>query len=266
MFLKRTVVMLPTTQMSKLYISINGALYFQETPVIDMDIRGKNQHLYLLSDEEIVNPCWCINKNRDTLYFIKDNFESANKDWDRIIASTDMFPRFPQSFIEKYVEEYNKNNIIKQVLVEYEGNGRYVSNEIKLLIETDFKFNQPQFHTELEKQAREFYWKRNPNIIVAEDSRPDMVIGFVAGATSKFAEMQNIEFAIEQLNRLDSTVQGKLSHLVDMANYYGQRVFTQPQSSEEASTNYSLKISGLRLAKEEIRREIKDLENKLKSI
>lgn len=33
----------------------------------------------------------------------------------------------------------------------------------------------------IDDMAREFYWKRNPNKDFAENSRPDMVIGFVGG-------------------------------------------------------------------------------------
>jgi hypothetical protein len=36
---------------------------------------------------------------------------------------------------------------------------------------------------EIDEIAREFYWKRNPNRDFAQNSRPDMVIGFVAGYT-----------------------------------------------------------------------------------
>jgi hypothetical protein len=34
---------------------------------------------------------------------------------------------------------------------------------------------------DVDQLARDFYWKRNPDRMMAENSRPDMVIGFVAG-------------------------------------------------------------------------------------
>jgi hypothetical protein len=40
----------------------------------------------------------------------------------------------------------------------------------------------PENHDDsIDDMAREFYWKRNPNKDLAENSRPDMVIGFVGG-------------------------------------------------------------------------------------
>ena len=35
---------------------------------------------------------------------------------------------------------------------------------------------------EVELEAKNFYWKRNPSKVIAENSRPDMVIGYVEGA------------------------------------------------------------------------------------
>ena len=31
---------------------------------------------------------------------------------------------------------------------------------------------------DIEKKARDFYWRRNPNKIIAESLRPDMVVGY----------------------------------------------------------------------------------------
>lgn len=90
------------------------------------------QHLYITSDEEIKEGDWCYtgknevqqvleisNKhghlifNKETLLFI---------DCEKIIASTDKslgLPEPSQGFIEKYVSEYNKGNVIEDVLIEY---------------------------------------------------------------------------------------------------------------------------------------------------
>lgn len=35
----------------------------------------------------------------------------------------------------------------------------------------------------IEEKARKFYWKRNPNKIIAENTRPDMVIGYFQALT-----------------------------------------------------------------------------------
>ena len=100
----------------------------------------KHQHLYIISDDEIKEGDWCINTGGE----IKDSFPfkvtkevMSNKFIKKIIATTDSslcylikrtergsieqrLPQPSQQFIEKYIEEYNKGNIITNVLVEYE--------------------------------------------------------------------------------------------------------------------------------------------------
>lgn len=39
----------------------------------------------------------------------------------------------------------------------------------------------PSLEDDVEKLAWDFYWRRNPKIIIAESSRPDLVIGYVEG-------------------------------------------------------------------------------------
>ena len=97
----------------------------------------KNQHLYILSDDEIKEGDYfyypLINSVREYLG-AEDNLEISRHKVSKVIASTDMslthlvgvgknitsdLPHPSQSFIEKYVEEYNKGNVITDVLVEY---------------------------------------------------------------------------------------------------------------------------------------------------
>lgn len=78
---------------------------------------------------------------------------------------------------------------------------------------------------------------------------------FIAGATSKWVEKQKLQFAIEQLNKLDSVLQYKHEVLSNM-----QQKFLD-EDGQLAS-----KKSGLRLAKEEIRRDIKELEQQLSEL
>ena len=113
-----------------------------------------NQHLYILSDDEIKEGDWCYVKEDspypptiEKVVSIKDNFIISNlgssyiNDSKKIIATTDkslkiprkdthlnavwkldgaLLPQPSQSFIEKYIEEYNKGNQIEEVMVEYE--------------------------------------------------------------------------------------------------------------------------------------------------
>ena len=140
MWIKRQVVMLPTKK-------ADGVLYLDDTQSGKLFIsKAGNRHLYILSDEEINEGNWC--EDNGVIYQIKDknhlltvlNFGNAKK----IIATTDkslsprihkgetvdesypkefrnsILPQPSQSFIQKYVEEYNKGNIITEVMVEYE--------------------------------------------------------------------------------------------------------------------------------------------------
>ena len=100
------------------------------------------QHLYIISDDKIKEGGWYFDgtdfihkksKHNNTLV-------DGNKQAKKIIATTDTslinrrqmtfmdeatewiydLPQPSQQFIEKYIEEYNKGNIITDVLVEYE--------------------------------------------------------------------------------------------------------------------------------------------------
>ncbi len=97
----------------------------------------KNQHLYFLSDEEKKEDDWCINNNNRLIQYkqsIRD-VEVCKK----VIATTDEFlnakfgsdgeiygkmkeglPQPSQSFITKFVDEYNAGRVITEVIVEYE--------------------------------------------------------------------------------------------------------------------------------------------------
>jgi len=115
-----------------------------------------HQHLYFLSDEEIKEGDWCIIKDHAYSKPIQVNkiigsevalktdkvivLNQSLKDCNKIITITDkslmqhdktpigenvnglwkILPQPSQSFIEKFVEEYNKSNQITEVLVEYE--------------------------------------------------------------------------------------------------------------------------------------------------
>ena len=103
------------------------------------------QHLYFTSNEEI--------KEGDWFYSVK--FNKIGKysghefltEWEayKIIASTDTSIGLPQpstAFIEKYISEYNKGNIIEKVMVEYDGDydeyyGGYYGDTVKPKVSKD---------------------------------------------------------------------------------------------------------------------------------
>jgi hypothetical protein len=111
----------------------------------DNDIpRGVPHHLYFLSDEEIKKGDW-IYDIYDGIVKVEHEYQLSNimvfrKDCKKIIVTTDktlglsdvgkagysvdefypVLPQPSQSFIKHFVEEYNKDNVITEVEVEYE--------------------------------------------------------------------------------------------------------------------------------------------------
>ena len=118
----------------------------------------KHQHLYIISDDKIKlfdcvynnkkNIVEQINSKTQLIFVLEENKE--NQTFKKIIATTDTslyihqketislpervfyLPQPSQQFIQKFVEEYNKGNIITDVLVEYEliSNEEYFGNTV----------------------------------------------------------------------------------------------------------------------------------------
>jgi chromosome segregation ATPase len=72
---------------------------------------------------------------------------------------------------------------------------------------------------------------------------------------SKATQAKVLQAQIDLLNSLGSKLQGKVEHLKNMAS-----------ESQEDGEYFTLKISGLRLAKEEIRGDLKELQQQLKEL
>ena len=144
------VIMLPTENK-------NQGIYLSPIPSINKihywDKRISNsyiaQHLYIVSDDEIKEGDWTIfnNKEKGTKYSLKYSNDIGLPKFlfKKIIATTDTsllynrkqleengllhkdeqsfyksLPQPSQQFIDKYIEAYNKVEIITDVLVEYE--------------------------------------------------------------------------------------------------------------------------------------------------
>lgn len=166
-FKRCKVVMLPTTNEKAIKpliinpsIGKNGKMeltkHEHNYPADDYQRAGyKTVYLYITSDDEIKEGDWYL--NNDVLFRADDVFDDGNnpnqnKDNKKIIATTDsslkgkwlstcfsgeeMYDKLPQpsqQFIEKYIEEYNKGNIITDVLVEYEEFTRELDQEEYLM-------------------------------------------------------------------------------------------------------------------------------------
>lgn len=114
------------------------------------------QHLYIVSDEEIKEGDWCFDHFTQTVIQFDGKYNDYIQDYfHKIIATTDLLlisnefssaapiylPQPPQSFIDKYILEYNKGNVITDVMVEYESIGRMKSGGIETHITELLKIN-----------------------------------------------------------------------------------------------------------------------------
>lgn len=129
---KCNLVMLPTENKSNIWLR-QGKLEVNSSA----SSRINPQHLYITSDDEIKEGDWVLTPEGKILQFGQvGTYLSKDK---KIIATTDSsltvptdieerkdvlydnsLPQIPESFIKKFVEEYNKGNVIKEVMVEYE--------------------------------------------------------------------------------------------------------------------------------------------------
>ena len=173
------VVMLPTNEKAKFGDLILTPTYPQKLLIFEhQKCTEVSQHLYFLSDEEIKEGDWvyCLREGFEPVLKQKVNPIGVNNDkmFKKIIATTDKslftetksigytedrarvfygkeyLPQPSQSFIEKFVEEYNKGNVITEVLVEYE--------EIQVLKQTLNEGFGSYYH----KAESEFVLKVNP--------------------------------------------------------------------------------------------------------
>lgn len=139
MFKKVKVLMLPTNEKAKICLDYKKLTLYQTTLI---NCTQSWQHLYFLSDEEIKEGDYVIEDIGGVVYGPIDR-ESIVENPKKIIATTDTslrlteivkeddsiefpyitsLPQPSQSFIQKFVEEYNKGNVITEVMVEYEWN------------------------------------------------------------------------------------------------------------------------------------------------
>jgi len=159
MWNKYKLVMLPTNEKSKIFLEKNGKLSLYQYPQ-RLFYNDNPQHLYILSDEQKKEDDWfihpdsscfdkeckeistggyeilqvtktdtnfvyhsammAINKSKNIKKIIATTDKSLTINITRILGVTRELPQIPQSFIKHFVSEYNKGNIISEVMVEYE--------------------------------------------------------------------------------------------------------------------------------------------------
>ena len=160
----------------------------------------KHQHLYIISDDKIKLFDWVYNNKENIveqitsktqlIFVLEENKE--NQTFKKIIATTDKtlsqtsrteIPQPSQQFIEKYIEEYNKGNMITDVLVEYEliSNEEYFLNTINPDDDVPY-FNEnlkinPKDNTITIKKAKDSYTREE----ILDDIEQSMIQGLNIG-------------------------------------------------------------------------------------
>ncbi len=147
---KVQVVLLPTEGATNIFLS-KGELQYTSTAA---EYRKQNlvkmrnsegspgRHLYFIVNEEIKEPCYAYSKNSNKVEWLTEiQVKWLRKEsWLKVIATTNtelkievpdslkqysqfqdkQLPKPSNSFISKYISEYNKGNIIKEEMVDYE--------------------------------------------------------------------------------------------------------------------------------------------------
>lgn len=146
-------------------IELNN-IYYREYDIIMLPNVGNNynsiqKYLYILSNEKIIEDDWCYDyvmglifktdKDTDFNYInqtdvvqkiICTNNNILTKEINSISSGKyqEPLPQIPQSFIEEYINEYNKGNVITKVFVEMLTTNKIYSNlinEVNILIKID---------------------------------------------------------------------------------------------------------------------------------
>jgi hypothetical protein len=155
MLKKSKVVMLTTNEQSTIFEKGSKLLEYNIHPPLHgiKDLGWKYQHLYILSDDKIEENDCILQKLESGNHKIHNNIsietaKIANEDGldvKKIIATTDkllilhdnsvnnkcfgtqlsgkcphILPQPSDTFIQKYIDNYNKSNVITEVMVEYE--------------------------------------------------------------------------------------------------------------------------------------------------
>lgn len=161
MLKKCKIVMLPTNQKTK-YLMVYSDVEKTKGKLILNGLKNDEykeyQNIYIISDNKIKEGDYCYSyKMNKIVKSTCDVSREANKNigfWEKVIATTDKtlsqtnrteIPQPSQQFIQKYIEEYNRGNIITDVLVEYE----LISNEEYFLNTINPDENVPYFDEDL---------------------------------------------------------------------------------------------------------------------
>lgn len=201
MEIKHQVVILPTEKASKVWIQNDTSILHYANIEGNNCKEHSNQHLYILSDEEIKEGDWVtdsilqpIKLTRSHIDLLEDDSETKET-CKKIIATTNPelheisnsapgfnfpdklgLPQIPQSFLPIYIKAYNEGNPIKEVMVEYDFEGKEIltpnpNNTIIIKEIKEKKYSREEVLTILEEFNDA--WRDRP--IYEDDENPPIV-------------------------------------------------------------------------------------------
>lgn len=134
------VILLPAKDKTSLIkTKLGGLMYFKE-----QFLKDDCQHLYFISYSPIEGGDWCVNQQYHNLMQVKSknqvaNLEDINTFMLKVEATTDTslgLPLIPQSYIEWYVDNYNKKqgNIKEVTIPLIPGTNQFYIDNFKIVL------------------------------------------------------------------------------------------------------------------------------------
>ena len=188
MLKKCKIVILPTNQQTK-YLMVYSDVEKTKGKLILNGLKNDEykeyQHLYIISyiekpdngDYYIIDDVPELLKNNG-LVFIDDSCRKVIATTNKTLSQTSRteIPQPSEQFIQKYIEEYNRGNIITDVLVEYEliSNEEYFLNTINPdenvpYFDEDLKIN-PKYNTISIKKVKDSYTREEVDRMLDEQA------------------------------------------------------------------------------------------------
>ena len=188
MLKKCKIVILPTNQQTK-YLMVYSDVEKTKGKLILNGLKNDEykeyQHLYIISyiekpdngDYYIIDDVPELLKNNG-LVFIDDSCRKVIATTNKTLSQTSRteIPQPSEQFIQKYIEEYNRGNIITDVLVEYEliSNEEYFLNTINPdenvpYFDENLKIN-PKYNTISIKKVKDSYTKEEVDRMLDEQA------------------------------------------------------------------------------------------------
>jgi len=150
------VVMLPTEKASRIHLANNKLIYGKE--LFTDGLTGRNQHLYITSNDEIKEGDWCLffwdggqlGSDKPQQYqpskghVLNDGLKKIVATTDTSLKVTDLIsdkyavyvPQLPESFIQAYIKAYNEDKPITEVDLEMDCDHNQMPNKVIDIIKT----------------------------------------------------------------------------------------------------------------------------------